>query len=63
MKKFWQALVVLDHKLRHGPLCDSPQEALSQTERLGQLVMGVYGGSELNAGHLAAVSRCLGNPD
>lgn len=31
MKLFWLAFVVLDRKLRHGPLCDSPSRALDQS--------------------------------
>lgn len=45
VKLFWLAFVVLDRKLRHGPLCDSPSRALGQSSNgrsrscgLGQLV-------------------------
>lgn len=31
VKLFWLAFVVLDRKLRHGPLCDSPSRALGQS--------------------------------
>lgn len=49
VKLFWLVFVVLDRKLRHGPLCDSPSRALGQSSNgrsrswvcgLGQLVTG-----------------------
>lgn len=33
MKLFWLASVVLDRKLRHGPVCDSPSRALPKFKR------------------------------
>jgi hypothetical protein len=49
------ALGVLDSKMRHGALCDG------LVSLLGRGV--VKGGQSFNAGQLAAVSRCLGDPD
>ena len=57
----WRALVTVEGKLRHGPLCTG-MDRYATGRRSPWRPIG-KGGSELDAGQLAVVSSCLGDPD